>query len=309
MPSLMQHPDIGHLRTWKWRGWSIRYTYKRAAQTSVVHPPILFVHGFGAAIGHWRFNIPALSEHTTVYALDRLGFGASEKAATNYGVPLWAKQIYDFWQTFIRVPVILVGNSQGSLISLTVAATYPEMVAGVVMLNLPDSSVLQATVPQWLRRALVPLTWLVKPIVTLLRSVLTAPPIFRPFFHFIRQPASIRRWAKQAYADPRWVDDTLVEILCRPTYDRGAARALVAMTRSPTELSPAATSTLPQLTIPLLLIWGKRDRFVPASLGPLFQRYNSRLQFVELENAGHCPHDECADTVNQLILDWMNSCN
>jgi pimeloyl-ACP methyl ester carboxylesterase len=275
----------------------------------VVHPPILFVHGFGAAIGHWRFNIPALSEHTTVYALDRLGFGASEKAATNYGVPLWAKQIYDFWQTFIRVPVILVGNSQGSLISLTVAATYPEMVAGVVMLNLPDSSVLQATVPQWLRRALVPLTWLVKPIVTLLRSVLTAPPIFRPFFHFIRQPASIRRWAKQAYADPRWVDDTLVEILCRPTYDRGAARALVAMTRSPTELSPAATSTLPQLTIPLLLIWGKRDRFVPASLGPLFQRYNSRLQFVELENAGHCPHDECADTVNQLILDWMNSCN
>ena len=57
--------------------------------------------------------------HHTVYALDMLGFGASEKASANYSIELWVEQVYDFWKAFIRQPVVLVGNSNGSLISLS----------------------------------------------------------------------------------------------------------------------------------------------------------------------------------------------
>ncbi|MEG5044843.1 alpha/beta fold hydrolase, partial [Microcoleus sp. B4-C1] len=30
------------------------------------------------------------------------------------------------------------------------------------------------------------------------------------------------------------------------------------------------------------------------------------LELVELDNAGHCPQDECPEQVNQAILNWMS---
>ena len=115
---------IGSQRDWVWRGWQTRYTYVRCQSNyetregqNLQHPPILLLHGFGASIGHWRQNINVLSQKHTVYALDLLGFGASEKAIANYNTSFWVEQVYEFWQAFIQVPVILVGNSIGSLIS------------------------------------------------------------------------------------------------------------------------------------------------------------------------------------------------
>ena len=38
------------------------------------------IHGFGASVGHFRKNIPVLAgEGYRVYAIDLLGFGASDK--------------------------------------------------------------------------------------------------------------------------------------------------------------------------------------------------------------------------------------
>lgn len=43
-------------------------------------PPILLIHGFGASVGHFRKNFPALvGAGYRVYAIDLLGFGASDK--------------------------------------------------------------------------------------------------------------------------------------------------------------------------------------------------------------------------------------
>ena len=117
------HQRIGNQRDWVWRGWQVRYTYMRAKEeTRSAKTPLILLHGFGASIEHWRKNIPVLSRQQAVYALDLLGFGGSRKAATNYSTYLWVELVYDFWQTFIRHPVVLVGNSIGSLVAMAAAA-------------------------------------------------------------------------------------------------------------------------------------------------------------------------------------------
>lgn len=60
--------------------------------------PVLLVHGFGASIGHWRKNIPFFVEAGyRVYALDLLGFGASEKPRLEvYSLELWKELLVDF---------------------------------------------------------------------------------------------------------------------------------------------------------------------------------------------------------------------
>jgi len=70
--------------------------------------------------------------------------------------------------------------------------------------------------------------------------------------------------------------------------------------------SPSVKAILPTLQIPMLLIWGNKDRFVPPILANQFAQYNEKLQLLNLEDVGHCPHDECPEQVNKAILAWMD---
>jgi len=287
------------IRDWVWRGWQIRYLVARPdGETSPKHPPLILLHGFGAAIGHWRYNIPALSETHVVYALDLLGFGASRKPPTYYQVDLWAEQVYDFWHTFIRHPAHLVGNSIGSLVCLAAAVNRPEMVKSMTLISLPDVSLRQEAIPKWLQ-----------PLVSKIEAIFANPLLLRPLFYILRRPKVLRRWAGIAYANPHKIDDELVEILATPTYDEGAARAFCALCQavSRPNFSPPAKAVLPELKIPILLIWGRQDRMVPASLAPTFAALNPQIKLVELDNAGHCPQDECPTEFNSLLLGWLET--
>jgi len=299
---------IGRQRDWIWRGWQTRYTYLRA-ETPTDLPPLLFLHGFGASIAHWRHNLAELGQNRSVYALDMLGFGASEKVSAHYNAAFWAEQAYDFWQTFIRQPVVLVGNSIGSLACLTIAARYPEMVQGLVLINLPDASVLET--PQWVQSSVKAVGKCLQPLLNLTKSLLLSPLIFDPVFHVLRTPLGIRLWAQMAYATASAVTDELIEILSLPAYDRGAKQALRAMIQTkPTFVTVHTAKTLlPQLSVPILLLWGNQDRMVPPNLAPLFLKYKPDITLAKIENAGHCPHDECPAEVNQLILDWLATLN
>jgi len=61
-----------------------------------------------------------------VYALDLLGFGDSDKPVLQYTIETWAQQIKTFCAEFIDAPVVLVGNSVGSLSVLAVSSTSRE---------------------------------------------------------------------------------------------------------------------------------------------------------------------------------------
>ncbi len=293
---------IGRQREWVWRGWPIRYTYLpgREEHLKDPKPPLILLHGFGAAIEHWRHNIPCLSEHYRVYALDLLGFGGSKKAATDYSVYLWVEQIYEFWQTFIGKPVILVGNSIGSLVCLTTAMKYPKMVGGIAMLSLPDVSLRQEMIPKVLR-----------PIVNTIEGLFTPPLLLKGLFNIIRRPFIIRPWVSLAYYDKSAITDELVALITIPPQDEGAARAFCLLfegVRKPS-FAPAAKAVLPDLTIPILLVWGRQDRLVPFSLASYFSKLNPNITLVELDKVGHCPHDECPEQFNAILLDWLKRFN
>ena len=291
---------IGRQRQWIWRGWPIRYTFlpSEATQDKDKKPPLILIHGFGAAVEHWRHNIPTLRQEYRVYALDLLGFGQSQKAATDYTIYLWAEQVYDFWRSFIGQPVILVGNSIGSLVCLTAAFKYPEMVAGLVMLSLPDVSLRQETIPKGLR-----------PLVNTIESFFSPPFLLKILFKIIRRPGVIRPWVGIAYYDKSAINDELIDMITIPPQDSGAARTFCLLFEGlrKQNYSPHVKSILPKLTIPMLLVWGRQDRMIPVTLASTFSKLNPHITLIELDNAGHCPQDECPDRFNSILLDWLKT--
>ena len=289
---------IGNQRDWVWRGWQTRYSYLKAKANSPNNQlSIIFIHGFGASIEHWRHNLPAIADNYSVYALDLLGFGASRKADIDYSAALWTEQIHDFWQTFIGTPVILVGNSIGSLVCLNTSVTYPEMVRGLVMLSLPDVSVREDMLPP-----------IVRPIVARIENLFASPLLIKSLLKFVRRPNIIRKWAGIAYPNKEAVTEELVEILSNPAYDEGSEQTLFRLSRSvrKTSFAKSVKDLLPQVSVPILLIWGLQDKMIPPKQARAIASLNSRLKLVELE-AGHCPHDEYPEQFNSLLLNWLRS--
>ena len=282
-------------RDWIWRGWQVQYAFCPAQQSAKTTAPLLFIHGFGASIGHWRKNIHAFSDRDA-YALDLVGFGNSEKIEQNFTIDFWVEQVFSFWQTLIGQPVILVGNSIGSLVCMACAAKYPEMSQALVLINLPDTTLREEMIPQRLR-----------PLITKVEQIFTHPILLKPLFQVLRTPKTIRSWAGLAYPDRTAVNDELVDILSQPAQDRGAANTFVALFQSmpKSTFGPSAKVTLPQLKIPILLLWGECDRMVMPNLAQQFVTYNPRIQLIMLSKLGHCPHDENPDVVNPIIKDCM----
>lgn len=296
-PLFPWHTQLGFQRDWAWRGWQIRYTYLRAQTPSPDAVPIVFLHGFGAALTQWRLNLEPMSQHHTVYAIDLLGFGASEKGAANYKVDLWMAQVRDFCREIVGRPVVLVGHSLGALVALAIAATEPALVQGLILLTLPAS-----------RQELLP--GKLQGFVGEIESFFSSPLLLKPLFSLIRRPGVIRSVLRAVYANPEAITDELVQSFAIPAGDRGAAKVLcrLVQARTQTDFSPNTKALLQAVDLPILLLWGQKDRVIPLVWGRQLPAMNPKLKLIELPDAGHCPYDECADRVNQEILAWVDHC-
>ncbi len=291
------HQKVGNQRDWVWRGWQTRYTYQRCSNKDSNATPVLLLHGFGASIGHWQHNLEFLAAEHTVYGLDFVGWGGSRKPNITYNIDLWVDQVYDFWQTFLGQPVILVGNSIGSLVALVAAARHPELAASLIMISLPDLSAEQEMIPTPLQ-----------PLVNGIKRIILNPPLLRTLFRIVSRPKVARKWAQIAYANADRVTEDLIDIFLTPAREQDAQAAFVKIMQGMTSsnFSPNIRKLLPGMQIPMLLLWGCEDRMIPPGTADVLIKLNPLLELVNLEAAGHCAHDEVPDVVNAKIRTWLD---
>ncbi|KAK4577843.1 hypothetical protein RGQ29_028107 [Quercus rubra] len=289
-------------KKWEWKGqYSITYFVSQSSNNN--KPPLLLVHGFGASIPHWRRNIGTLAQNFTVYAIDLLGFGASDKpAGFSYTMEKWAQLILDFLDEIVQKPTVLIGNSVGSLACVIAASeSSRSLVRGLVLLNCAGGMNNKAVVDDWRIKLLLPLLLLVD---FLLRQRGIASAIFER----VRKRDNLRNILLSVYGNKESVDEELVEIIMEPTNDAGALDAFVSIVTGPP--GPNPVQLMPKISLPVLLLWGDQDPFTPLDgpVGKYFSSLPSELTNVSLfvlEGVGHCPHDDRPDLVHEKLLPWL----
>ncbi|KAK3250321.1 hypothetical protein CYMTET_40294 [Cymbomonas tetramitiformis] len=296
---------------WEWEQHKVNYVVAGAG------PPVILIHGFGANLRHFRRNIPVLAQSHTVYAIDLLGFGKSDKPiGFDFSMERWRDLVACFIEQIVQEPVVLVGNSIGSLISLMVAAESPMQkglpstgVRGIVLLNCAGGmnskfimeSPLENDDPKY--KLFSPLFWLVD-------RILSTRFIAEPLFNNVKTEENIRQVLKNVYVNTAAVDDELVDLFIAPSLDVGAFETFTNILTG--EPGPRPEVVARSVKCPMCIVWGPPDVVtdLEGPIGKFFRELSEKSgPEVELKlvDTGHCPHDDDPETVNSIIKDFLDN--
>jgi pimeloyl-ACP methyl ester carboxylesterase len=241
-------------------------------------PPAVFVHGNPTHSGDWvpfleRMAGPAL-------APDLPGWGRSDRPEdfdyTMYGLA----RFVDRCLHELRVGEYrLVVHDWGSL-ALIGAQREPERARGVVVINavplLPGYR-WHPIARLWRRRG-------VGELVNLTATRAGAELL-------LRQATPDRRPMPSEFVDSMW-----------RYRQRGTGRPTLRLYRSADpELLEAAGSRLGELACPALVVWGTRDRYLPATFARLYAERLPDSELLELPDAGHWPWLDRPDVVERVV--------
>jgi pyruvate dehydrogenase E2 component (dihydrolipoamide acetyltransferase) len=226
---------------------------------------IILIHGFGGDLDNWLFNIDALAESATVYALDLPGHGQSVKAIADPSLAVLAMTVVSFMNAMDIKSAHLVGHSLGGAIAMEIAREAKDRVKSL----------------------------------TLISSAGLGPDINIDYINgFIT--ASSRRDLKpvveQLFANPSLVTRQLIDDLLKYKRLDGVDQALRSLAASvfPEGRQQAKLGTS---GIPALVVWGKEDRIIPSSHAAAATGAKTEV----IGAAGHMVQMEQAGKVNALI--------
>lgn len=264
--------------------------YKMAGEGE---PALILLHGFGASTFSWREVMEPLGEKGTVVAFDRPGFGLTGRpmpgeweGESPYGPESQADLTVGLMDALGIERAILVGNSAGGTVAFLTALTYPERVAGLVLVD--PAFYTGGGTPAWLQ-----------PFVNTPQLRHLGPLLAR----------RIQEWgvefARSAWHDPSRITPEIWEGYSRPLRAQNWDRALWEVTSASHPLN--LPERLAEVTVPALVITGDDDRIVPTGQSVRLAGELPQADLVVIPNCGHIPQEECPAEFLQAVENWLSS--
>lgn len=96
---------------------------------------LLLIHGLGTNAKSWIKNIPSLSKHFRVIAVDLPGYGKSDKGYYQYSMSFYSEVLTELLTELKIKKATFIGHSMGAQISLMTALKYPQNVDKLVLIS------------------------------------------------------------------------------------------------------------------------------------------------------------------------------
>jgi pimeloyl-ACP methyl ester carboxylesterase len=239
-------------------------------------PPVVLIHGVAGRAGQWDQVMELLGETHTVVAPDLLGHGDSAKPRGDYSLGAHASGIRDLLIGLDFERATVVGHSLGGGIAMQFAYQFPERCERLVLVS---SGGLGEDVHPLLRAATLPGSELVLPLLAHPRVVEVAALV----------PRALGRIGLRTRPD-------LTEMArgYQSLSNAEARSAFIHTLRSVIDPMGQRINASDRLYLaskmPSLIVWGSRDRIIPAEHGRLALEAMPGSRLELFEDAGHFPH-------------------
>jgi pimeloyl-ACP methyl ester carboxylesterase len=245
-------------------------------------PTLVLLHGFGASLQTWDAWAAELEKQWRVVRMDVPAFGLTGPAVNNdYSDEADVARLLALLDQLGLQHVALGGHSMGGRIAWNFAAAHPERVSHLLLVSpdgFPDP---RSTSEQ---------TYKVSPWLGLMKYSLPA-------------------WALKMGVAPAYGDDTLLNPQTLRRYQDmmrapGVRAALIERMRQTRNSDPVPR--LQNLKMPVLLVWGDKDAFIPISNAQDYLKAIPHAVLASIPQAGHVVHEEAPLPSVQAVKAFLN---
>jgi pimeloyl-ACP methyl ester carboxylesterase len=258
-------------------------------------PALILLHGLLGYSFSWRFAMPALAPYATVYALDMLGAGFSDRAQVDHSMGATSRRVVQFAENLGLSSFDLLGTSRGGAVAMCAAAMCLDVQFAHGSQPRVRKLILVAPVNPFSShgRWLAPFAgsrW----AMPLVRVVLNNASFLYPYFH------------GRMYGDRRRIPPGTLEGYKAPLALPGLFEHGLSIVSTWTADLRELEALLPKLaSIPTLLMWGSKDPAVyVSSLKPL-AKFFPNSQTVIFPGVGHLPYEECPEEFNEALVKFL----
>jgi len=245
-------------------------------------PTLVLLHGFGASLQTWDAWAAELEKQWRGVRMDVPAFGLTGPAVNNdYSDEADVARLLALLDQLGLQHVALGGHSMGGRIAWNFAAAHPERVSHLLLVSpdgFPDP---RSTSEQ---------TYKVSPWLGLMKYSLPA-------------------WALKMGVAPAYGDDTLLNPQTLRRYQDmmrapGVRAALIERMRQTRNSDPVPR--LQNLKMPVLLVWGDKDAFIPISNAQDYLKAIPHAVLASIPQAGHVVHEEAPLPSVQAVKAFLN---
>ncbi|MEQ1507898.1 MAG: alpha/beta fold hydrolase [Myxococcota bacterium] len=253
-------------------------------------PPVLLVHGFGAAASQWAPLVRALQPHVrSVWAIDLPGHGFSRSTARGWSSHPRAALTLDTLRDGViealdrlhadepdAGPAVVVGNSLGGAVALRYVHARPDRALGVHLLS-PGGAPMTPD------------------------ELAAVQAVFRVNTH--REATA---FLDRLYGRPNGWINHLMAPLVRRVFRDPALHGLLAQVTDADWLTPDEVRTVPR---PIRVSWGKNDRILPSAAVAFWRAHlPPGAELAEPDDDGHVPQLAAPGRTASELLAFVRRC-
>ena len=263
----------------------------------------ILIHGLGGMHANWLAVAPELARLGRVIVPDLPGFGLSPLAGRSASLPATRLTLGAFVRSVADGPVTVAGNSMGGGLAMMLAAYEPELVRAIVLTGsvfpLARGGVPSPAVVGGFALYRVPGLgrWAVEQRI----RKLDAERVVNLGLRFVAvHPERIAQGI---------VDEHVRVVLARRT-DPDATSAFLEATRSLLGLGArrdVARRIMEAVACPVLVVHGRRDRFVPPAFAEAALREHPSWNYRFLPDVGHVPQLEAPARWLAAVGEWLET--
>jgi UDP-N-acetylmuramoyl-tripeptide--D-alanyl-D-alanine ligase len=233
-------------------------------------PPIVVLHGWGCSIAAVASIMAIFRQTHRVIALDLPGFGASDPPPTAWSSDEYADLVRAVLARLKVGRASFIGHSFGGKLAIVLAATHPELVDRLVLVN--SAGIRGKRDARHYARVYG---------FKAGKRLLTLPLLSGPLGAPLRQRFE-RRFGSDDYRQAGSMRGTLVRVVNEDVRD-----------------------VLPKIAAPTLLIWGELDDATPLGDGQIMERLIPDAGLVVFSRAGHFAYADDYDRFARVAGNFL----
>jgi pimeloyl-ACP methyl ester carboxylesterase len=231
---------------------------------------MVLIHGSMGSLHMWEGWARELGRQARLISVDLPGHGLTGAwPRDEYTVEAYADFIEVLVDTLNLDRFVLVGHSLGGAVAWSFAATRPNRVSQLILVD-------SAGYPRDGGEAPLP-------------TRLARLPVVGDIGIYFKPERLVRRSLEEMYADPAMVTPERIKRTAELQRFPGNREATLQRARTQEPLDP---TPLKRLSVPTLILWGAQDRWVPIADAFRFQHDIKGAKLEIFEKLGHNPMEE-----------------